>query len=108
MNFLLTGNSMGHYTLSVANKRIAAKLKREGLEYDKYFQVDYDFPDLARTLGWNMKIGRERCQHSGTDGTITCPDCHRPAADFIGAAQAWLDRHDGCVFRNKGQDYFDY
>jgi hypothetical protein len=107
MNFILTDDCAGNYVLSVANKRIADKLKRDGLEYDKYFQVDYDFPDLARTLGWNGKIGRERCRHSGTDGTVKCPDCGRTAGEFISAAQAWLDRHNGCVFRNKGQEYFD-
>ena len=107
MNFILTDNCMGHYVLSVANRRVSFKMKQDGLECDKYFQVDTDFPGLARTLGWNGKIGRERCRHSQTDGSVKCPDCGRTAIEFINAAQAWLDRHNGCVFRNKGQEYLD-
>jgi len=70
------------------------------------FQTDYDFPCLARTLGWNGKIGREHCDHRSTDGTVDCKECGRKAGDFISAAQTWLDNHCGQSFRGKGEEYF--
>lgn len=54
-------------------------------------QSDWDYPATARELGWNGKIGRERCEHRGTDGTVNCPDCGRTASDFIQAASDYLD-----------------
>lgn len=72
-------------------------------------QSDWDYPATARDLGWNMrrvqpgKPGKparildrapnrgKGCDHSGTDGTITCPDCGVTASDFIAAAGAYLD-----------------
>lgn len=73
-------------------------------------QADWDFPGLAQSLGWSLlrvqrdrdgnvvhlkRVSRDhskvRCQHSGTDGTITCPDCGITASDFISAAAEWLD-----------------
>ena len=58
-------------------------------------------------LGWNGKVGRERCEHSPTDGTIDCGECGKTASEFISAAVKWLDRHCGNTFRGKGEEYFD-
>lgn len=35
------------------------------------------------------------CDHEGTDGTVTCPDCGLTASDFISAAADWLADNDG-------------
>lgn len=45
------------------------------------FQPDWDFPPLARALGWNMSGEGidSKCDHVGTDGTIDCPECDTPA-----------------------------
>jgi ribosomal protein S27E len=59
---------------------------------DRLIQSDWDFPSLARDLGWNGKIGRERCDHRGTDGTVACPDCGRTATQFIEAAANYIDK----------------
>lgn len=61
-----------------------------------FIQSDYDFPGLARALGWSMR--NRRCAHAGTDGTIACPDCGKPASAFISAAAAFLDARDGKIF----------
>ena len=107
MNVQLSKGFAGTYELGPVSERRAKELEdRTGFE-TVFFQTDWDFPCLARTLGWNGKIGRERCQHSGTDGTVTCPDCGKTAPEFIAATVDWLDRHDGHVFRGKGAEYFD-
>lgn len=71
-------------------------------------QCDYDYPATAESLGWNLRrvqVGPDRetrvlqrapnrghgCAHSGTDGTVDCPDCGVNASEFIGAAGAYLD-----------------
>jgi hypothetical protein len=73
-------------------------------------QSDWDFPGLAQALGWSLlQVQRDRegdvvrlkkvhrghskvrCEHSRTDGTVTCPDCGLTASDFISAAAEWLD-----------------
>jgi hypothetical protein len=54
-------------------------------------QTDWDYPATARDLGWNGKIGREKCGHERTDGTVDCPDCGRTASQFIQAAGEYLD-----------------
>jgi hypothetical protein len=61
----------------------------------QFYQVDYDFPSLARIFGWNIR-GR-KCDYRGTDGTIDCPDCGKKVSEFIGAAIKYLDDHDGKV-----------
>ncbi len=96
----------GYYLLTPQNKKIAKQFKKQTGHDDLIFQTDWDFPALASTLGWNLKIGREKCKHEKTDGTIDCPDCGKKAGDFIYAAQQWLDKHDGHVFRGKGDVYF--
>jgi hypothetical protein len=65
-------------------------------------QTDWDRPGLARSFGWNGKVGRERCQHRGTDGTVKCPDCGRTPSRFIEAATDWLDSHEGAVVSDPG------
>ena len=58
--------------------------------------IDHQFPQLARDCGWDMTqtttAGYEGCQHSGTDGSIDCPECGTPASGFIAAARKYLDR----------------
>lgn len=67
-------------------------------------QSDWDFPGVARELGWHparvQRRGREivelarrsrvGCQHTHTDGTVNC-DCGVTASDFIRAAAHYLD-----------------
>lgn len=105
MQTMLTIGDYGTYELTPVNKRLARKWERETGNESVLFQTDWDFPGLARSLGWNGKIGRERCEHRGTDGTVNCPDCGITASEFIGAASAWLDKHNGHSFR-KGDEYF--
>lgn len=76
---------------------------REGM----LVQTDWDYPSIARELGWNMrrvqmgKDGNSRilqrapshghgCDHSCTDGTVTC-ECGLTATQFISAAAQYLD-----------------
>jgi hypothetical protein len=108
MNIILTADNPCCYELTPANKRLAKQMADETGEESVLFQTDWDFPSLARELGWRGKIGRERCEHRGTDGTVTCPDCGRTASEFIGAASKWLDNHVGHVFRGKGECYFNF
>lgn len=49
---------------------------------------DFGKPLLERT-------GGGPCDHSGTDGTVDCPDCGMKAGDFIGAAYDFLVEHEG-------------
>ncbi len=71
-----------------------------------YVQTDYDFPATATDLGWSLRrvqadrkgnvkhfsrVPKNACDHRGTDGTVTCPDCGIVAGDFIGAAAEFLD-----------------
>lgn len=59
------------------------------------FQTDWDFPGLAQTFGWSLSKrqnpGHEFCEHSGTDGTVTCPDCGLTPDMMISAAMDYLD-----------------
>jgi hypothetical protein len=69
------------------------------------YQTDWEYPGLAQDLGWaltrvQIKHGRTvhmarrsrvGCEHNGTDGTVTCPDCGLTAGDFIRAAASYLD-----------------
>jgi hypothetical protein len=108
MNVILTNDNPCSYELTPANRRLAARQRQETGEESVLFQTDYDFPGLARNLGWSGKVGRERCKHRGTDGTIDCPDCGRKAGAFIAAAAAWLDTQVGRTFRGKGEEYFSF
>lgn len=75
---------------------------------DLLIQTNWDLPCIASTFGWSMdsvqKAGRH-CEHSGTDGTIACPECSLQAGDFIAAARQWIDDHDGAETDDPG--YFD-
>ena len=72
------------------------------------FQTDYDFPRAAQDLGWRLTRVQVRgdkvrhharhvkgCDHSGTDGTVTCRDCGVTVGDFIDAAREYLDFRAG-------------
>jgi len=103
---LLQGD-FGTYELLPGNAKIRKELKESQGEETILFQTDWDYPGLARSLGWNGKISREQCQHRSTDGTIDCGECGKTASEFIQAAVKWLDRHCGDTFRGKGEEYFD-
>ena len=107
MNVLLSQGDFGTYELTPANKRLARKQEKATGAESVLFQTDWDFPPLARNLGWNMKLKRnDKCRHSSTDGTVTCRECGATASDFIAKAIEWLDNHDGHVFRGKCEEYF--
>lgn len=59
--------------------------------YTRLVQTDWEYPVIARDLGWNGKIGRERCNHRNSDGTVACPECGKSATEFIQAAAKYLD-----------------
>lgn len=77
---------------------------------DVLIQVDYDYPGIASTFGWNMREVQVQnagyygvpCDHSGTDGTIDCPDCGIKAGTFISAASEWISDHDGASAEDPG------
>jgi hypothetical protein len=76
------------------------------------FQTDWDFPSLARSLGWDMTTlqrGKRSspCDHSGTDGTVRCPECRITAGEFIAEASKWLHDHEDEDFAPLGiEEYF--
>jgi hypothetical protein len=73
-------------------------------------QTDWDYPGVARTFGWDMTsvqpetppLGCRSCDHSGTDGTVMCPECGLTATDFISAAYDWLIENDGVTAEDPG------
>lgn len=71
-------------------------------------QTDWDYPGTADTFGRDKREvqqedRRERpCDHSGTDGTVDCPDCGLTATDFIAAAGDWLAANDGATAEDPG------
>ena len=92
-------------------------------------QSDWDFPGVARVFGWSTRQVQRcvqcsqiadvlpdghayhcdswapECDHPHTDGTVDCPNCGVQAGDFIAAARAWLNEHDGVKANDPG--YFD-
>lgn len=58
-------------------------------------QTDWEYPALAERLGWRLQDVQqeedEPCDHSGTDGTITCQECGLTAGDFIASAMEYID-----------------
>jgi hypothetical protein len=61
----------------------------------RWVRTDLDYPGLASAFGWFPKPGPNRhCVHAGTDGTVDCPSCGKPASEFIVEAVEYLD---GCV-----------
>jgi hypothetical protein len=82
---------------------------------DILVQTDYDYPGIAGTFGWSVRMveGRSglrnvRCHHDGTDGTIACnagnpyASCGLTAADFIASAAEYLDAHIGATADDPG------
>lgn len=65
--------------------------------------------DVAKDLTRLVKVkGRKRknkCSHSGTDGTVPCKDCGLTASDFITAAYDWLSDNEGAKAEDPG--YFE-
>lgn len=86
---------------SMARRKVTLSCERfgcygvTGRDVDEFYQTDWDFPALARRFGWNGKVGRERCTHDSTDGTVDCKACGKTASQFIAAATDYLDRNDG-------------
>ena len=81
---------------------------------DLLVQIDYDFPGLAQTFGWDItKVQRAEaeeesqqceiplCNHEGTDGTVNC-SCGLTASEFIAAAGEWLDDNIGAEAEDPG------
>jgi hypothetical protein len=101
----------GCYEVTPVNKQLARKQERATGNESVLFQTDWDFPRLAENLGWSLrKVQRKRgagCHHHSTDGTVTCRECGLTASDFIRAAQEWLNKRTGDVFRAAMEDYFD-
>ena len=89
----------GYWSLNYCNKRLAQRYERETGHDGAFIQTDWDFPSLAKTLGWNM-ARTSKCDHSSTDGTITC-ECGKTASYFIEKAQDWLYRHNGDTFNDR-------
>ena len=82
---------------------------------DLPIQTDYDYPGVASTFGWSVRMveGRSglrnvRCLHDGTDGTIACnagnpyASCGTTASEFITAARAWIDDNIGATANDPG------
>lgn len=67
---------------------------------DVFFQLDWDFPGLARTFGWVM-AGKD-CEHEMTDGTIRCERCGKTPTEFISEAIDFLDSNTGAVAEDPG------
>lgn len=104
MRILLTNEYCGSYGLTPCNKRDVAKLEKLTGEESVLFQLDWDRPALASSLGWNMRS--RKCDHRSTDGTVTCKECGKTVSEFIAEATEWLDAHDGHVFQGKpAEDY---
>jgi hypothetical protein len=74
-------------------------------EKSLYIQTDWDFPGIATSFGWIPKKYR-KCRHSGTDGTVDCPDCGRSASDFISEAWDYLAKNEGKIITDPGY-FFD-
>jgi hypothetical protein len=57
-------------------------------------QTDWDYPALASDFGWNIREvqfdGTTGCDHSGSDGTVRCPNCSLTADAFIESARNFL------------------
>jgi len=67
-----------------------------------FIQSDWDFAGIASTFGWPGC----RCGSRGTDGTIDCPDCGKPAHALITDAIHWIDNNWGLTVQDPG--YFTH
>ena len=72
-------------------------------------QTDWDYPGVARTFGWDIRMVQQEeggdCYHSGTDGTVDCPECGVRADEFMASAYDWLVNSDGETVDDPG--YFE-
>lgn len=81
-------------------------VKCELKEYGAWSADELNSPhENNRRLLW-LAVGQineaEPCEHSGTDGTIDCPECGAKAYQFIQAARQWLDDNDGAQTEDPG------
>jgi len=69
--------------------------------------LDWDWPGIAGRMGWSLAshqvlnrgyYGQGPCEHSGTDGTIDCPDCGLTPTSFIREAGEHIRDHAGESF----------
>jgi hypothetical protein len=68
-------------------------------------ETDWDFPATAQTFGWNIRGTQSDgtdCAHSGTDGTVICPDCQLTPSRFICDAADYLDSNLGKIVEDPG------
>lgn len=61
----------------------------------EYIQIDYGRLSLATTRGFTLQRSWEACEHSGTDGTVDCPDCGKTSTEFICECTEFLDALTG-------------
>ncbi len=64
--------------------------------------VCLDCYSVAPDPAYLATVRRFACDHSGTDGTIACPECGTLATTFIGAAAEYLDSHIGATADDPG------
>jgi hypothetical protein len=67
-------------------------------------QVDFDYPGIAQSFGWDMGASKDGCDHEGTDGTVVCPACGKTTSQFIQDAGEFLDAtvEAGTVVKDPG------
>ena len=63
-------------------------------------QTDWDYPGVARSLGWTTCCG-------ATDGTIDCRAHGRTATEMIASAYDWIQEHEGEEFVFEDPGYFE-
>lgn len=73
---------------------------------DILVQTDWDWPGVASTFGWSLAdcqwTNADKCEHSGTDGTIPCPQCAMTVSIFLKSARDWMDDNDGAEAEDPG------
>ena len=108
MRVLITQSDFGlGYELTPVNEKHRRKFKRETGHESVVVNTDWDFPSLARSLGWSMRgRGRSPCDHPHTDGTVDCSLCGRGVGWFIEQARVYLDKRVDTVVREKLDGYF--
>jgi len=92
------------YSLTPVSPSLAGKLANEIGEPCIVIDSDWDFPSLARSLGWRNKTRKHDC-YLVSDGTINCSVCGRTNSQMIQSASEFLDKRLGRVFNNL-DDYF--
>lgn len=76
----------GAYMLAPTSKKTRDRLRRAGNPVSVMFAYDWEWPALARELGWR--------------------GCKGDSGDEIARAVKWLDARDGHVFRLVDSPYF--